>query len=96
MGTKTTPGKFDCYAALDPDEPHFVLKATDPQAPDLVRKWAADRERKLDEPVLYVGGRWEQPNAEYVARQKAKIAEARYCAAQMEVWRYEREAATNG
>lgn len=93
MGTKNNPGEFDCYADLDPDEPHFVLRATDPQAPALLRKWASDRDAKLPDRIRYLGGdsrgTWEQPDADYVARQQAKIAEARYCAAQMEVWAHE-------
>lgn len=44
MGTKNNPGKFDCYKAAEPDEPMFVLLARDPQAPDLVRQWAARRQ----------------------------------------------------
>src|SRR5436190_23199118 len=40
MGTKNNPGKFDCYAKADPDEPIFVLRANDPLAPFLVDAWA--------------------------------------------------------
>lgn len=29
MGTKNNPGKYDCYAKLEPDEPHFVLRGKD-------------------------------------------------------------------
>lgn len=43
MGTKNTPGAFDCYANAEPDEPMFILLGRDPQAPDLVRAWAAMR-----------------------------------------------------
>ena len=39
MGTKNNPGAYDCYAAADPDEPIFVLRANDPAAPFLVRTW---------------------------------------------------------
>ena len=44
MGTKNSPGKFDCYANADPDEPMFVLLARDKHAPALVEMWAAMRE----------------------------------------------------
>lgn len=44
MGTKNNPGKFDCYANADPDEPMFVLLARDPLASDLVLLWAERRE----------------------------------------------------
>jgi hypothetical protein len=53
--TKADPGPFDCYAKLPPDEPYFVLRAKDPNAPALVELWAALREvqygdyRKLQE-----------------------------------------------
>jgi hypothetical protein len=40
MGTKNNPGKFDCYANAEPDEPMFVLLARDPLAPMLVDLWA--------------------------------------------------------
>lgn len=40
MGTKNRPGRFDCYAKADPDEPLFVLLARDPLAPLLVDFWA--------------------------------------------------------
>lgn len=29
MGTKTQPGRYDCYNTLKDDEPHFVLMARD-------------------------------------------------------------------
>lgn len=40
MGTKNNPGRFDCHASADPDEPLFTLRAKDPLAPALVRLWA--------------------------------------------------------
>lgn len=40
MGTKNDPGKFDGYAAAEPDEPMFVLLGRDPMAGALVREWA--------------------------------------------------------
>jgi hypothetical protein len=43
MGTKNNPGKFDCYATADPDEPIFVLLGRDPLAGALVRVWASLR-----------------------------------------------------
>ena len=50
MGTKITPGTFDCYAEAAPDEPMFVLLARDPMAPAIVRRWAAHRELDPDTP----------------------------------------------
>lgn len=40
MGTKSNPGKYDCYAKAESDEPMFILLARDPHAPVLVRFWA--------------------------------------------------------
>jgi hypothetical protein len=40
MGTKNNPGEFDCYAKLEPDEPYFLVKSTDPLAPVIVELWA--------------------------------------------------------
>lgn len=45
MGTKNSPGQFDCYAAAEPDEQMFVLLARDKHAPTLVRLWALLRAR---------------------------------------------------
>lgn len=40
MGTKNNPGKFDCYANAEPDEPMFVLLGRDKHAQLLVKLWA--------------------------------------------------------
>ncbi len=40
MGTKTEPGKYDCYSKLAPDEPYFVLMGRDALSADLVDTWA--------------------------------------------------------
>lgn len=40
MGTKSNPGKFDCYDKAEPDEPLFVLLARDETAADFVELWA--------------------------------------------------------
>lgn len=44
MATKNNPGKFDCYANAEPDEPMFVLLARDKHAPSLIWLWATMRE----------------------------------------------------
>jgi hypothetical protein len=43
MGTKSSPGAFDCYDKALPDEPVFVLLARDPSFYDLVMEWAQRR-----------------------------------------------------
>ncbi len=40
MGTKNDPGKFDCYADAQDDEPMFTMLARDPLAAKIVRDWA--------------------------------------------------------
>lgn len=44
MATKNNPGKFDCYANAEPDEPMFILLGRDKHAPTLVWLWATLRE----------------------------------------------------
>ncbi len=46
MGTKNNPGKFDCYANAEPDEPMFVLLGRDKHAPLLVRLWTMLRDQE--------------------------------------------------
>lgn len=50
MGTKNNPGKFDCYANAQPDEPMFVLLGRDPAACALVTLWADIREAMGEDP----------------------------------------------
>jgi hypothetical protein len=50
MGTRNNPGKFDCYAAADPDEPMFVLLGRDRMGCVLVRVWADMREAAGEAP----------------------------------------------
>jgi hypothetical protein len=41
MGTKKEPGKYDCHAKAELDEPLFTLLARDEHAPAVVRFWVA-------------------------------------------------------
>ncbi len=41
MATKSNPGKYDCYAKADMDEPIFTLRAKDPLASFFVAAWVA-------------------------------------------------------
>lgn len=43
MGTKNNPGKFDCYAKAEPDEPMFILLGRDPAAAHTIRAWCKNR-----------------------------------------------------
>lgn len=51
MGTKNDPGKFDCYANAEPDEPMFVLLGRDKHAPLLVALWAGLRSIDGEDPA---------------------------------------------
>jgi hypothetical protein len=74
MGTKNNPGKFDCFANAEPDEPMFVLLARDVAAPIVVELWAAERE------ALINAGK--KPESD-----RAMVDEAHHCASQMRSWR---------
>lgn len=74
MGTKNTPGTYDCWEKAKPDEPVFVLLGRDPDAPAAIRKWAADREAMVKVGLA--------PGDD-----TAKIEEARACAAHMDKYR---------
>ncbi len=83
--TKNDPS--GCFKRALHDEPVFTLLARDPQAPALVRSWASQREAAGQPEQVLDGGTWvtpPHPDAE-------TIAHARYCAARMEVWRYENQ-----
>lgn len=51
MGSKNKPGKFDCLAAAEPDEPMFVLLGRDKHAPQLVEMWAGQRASEGEDPA---------------------------------------------
>lgn len=90
MGTKNNPGKFDCYANAEPDEPMFILLGRDPHAASAVRKWADDREAFIKaghKPAEDMHMVWEAREcadameAYHVARRIAKRAAERDAAA---------------
>ena len=81
MGTKNNPGRYDCYANAEPDEPMFVLLGRDPHAAAAVRKWAADRQT-----LIRLG---HKPETDI-----RLVWEARECADTMEQFRLERERRT--
>lgn len=85
MATKNNPGKYDCYANAEPDEPMFVLLARDELAPVVVRIWAALRYGSLTsaEAGIRLGveiGKSKTP------MDKEKLKEAQQCADAMEAW----------
>jgi hypothetical protein len=74
VGTKSNPGKFDCYANALPDEPLFVLLARDPSAPSRVEDLADYRELLIDS--------GDRPESD-----RALVEEARESAQKMRDWR---------
>lgn len=78
MGTKNTPGDFDCYANALPDEPMFVLLARDPHFRELVEEWG--RRRALDIAAKL------RPDSD-----SKMVAEAFECAVAGERWRAEND-----
>jgi hypothetical protein len=81
MGTKNNPGKFDCYANADPDEPMFILLGRDPHAPNAVRQWAYDRGQAISRGAKPV-------------EDMEMVIEARECADAMERYAKERSRLT--
>jgi hypothetical protein len=78
VATKNNPGTFDCYDKLEPDEPYFLVRAKDVQAPALVRAWAKERRLMIE--------RGEKPLDDLEA-----VREALQCVTDMETWRAERQ-----
>ncbi len=90
MGTKNNPGKFDCYAKAEPDEPMFVLLARDRIAPTLVRIWAAIRSgadnTEMNTLMTELYDKSEQC-MKYPERNQEKLCEAYDCAISMDKYR---------
>lgn len=78
MGTKNNPGKFDCYAKLEPDEPYFILRGKDPMGWLVVQVWVYLRKVSAhdDLPPAYV----------------EKLNEAKVAADHMKAWALEKGA----
>jgi hypothetical protein len=78
VGTKNNPSTFDCYAKLDPDEPHFVLMARDASAPGLVRRWAQRRQEDIN-------------TGRKPLEDQRQVDEALQCADTMDAWRFSKK-----
>jgi hypothetical protein len=73
MGTKNNPGTFDCYAALSPDEPYFLIAGRDQDAHIIVHMWAMLRRKQIQ-----MGMREDTPE------EQAQIAEALLCTQELQ------------
>lgn len=74
MGTRNTPGVYDCAAKALDDEPTFTILARDRHGAAVVRQWALQRDLSI-----------KMGNAPESDR--AMVEEARDVADQMEAWR---------
>jgi hypothetical protein len=77
MGTKNNPGKYDCYANAEPDEPMFTLLARDPAAPQVIAYWTQLRAEMIELKL--------KPQSDY-----EMLDEAVKCASEMQAWRMNR------
>jgi len=94
MGTKLNPGKFDCHAKAEDEEPLFTLLARDPLAHGLVELWAHLRSGSIYEAVFCFGYLCAQVGrvTELEAPDSPKVTEAMSCAADMRTWLADRQA----
>lgn len=74
MGTKNNPGRFDCYANAEPNEPMFILLARDAAAPAAIERWADIRKGMIRRGV--------KPQSDI-----RMVQEAEDCARAMRDWR---------
>lgn len=87
MGTRNNPGRYDCYARAEDDEPLFTLLGRDPQGANLVHMWImlrnkdAQGARRLLEKMIVTAD--QQP---YKPTNAAKVVEAINCADHMRVF----------
>jgi hypothetical protein len=80
MGTKLQELRDGCFANAMDDEPMFVLLARDPSAPAKVRDWADQRKQEIE--------KGQRPRSDML-----KVADARQCADDMEMWRVKNDGA---
>lgn len=78
MGTRLDETMGGCFAKALPGEIMFVLLARDPHMPDLIEKWAQQRELEIR-----CG---ERPESD-----REQVAEARRCIERAKAWRIENE-----
>lgn len=72
MGTKNNPGRYDCYANAEPDEPMFILLGRDPTASLVVTFWRAIKNEMKAQGTSQMSDE--------------KIDEAITCSLEMEKW----------
>lgn len=86
MGTKNNPGKFDCHAKAEPNEPLFTLLGRDPLAHGLVELWVHLRAGDVASAVFCFGYLVALTRKLPPETSQVKLAEAMSCAADMRGW----------
>lgn len=89
MATKNDPGPYDCYAKLEPDEPHFVIRGKDPIGGYLVNIWRYIRAGNHTDACLHVYyalKTLEDSSKPLLPLSSDKSLEAENCAIQMMAW----------
>lgn len=88
MGTKNKPGKFDCYANAEPDEPMFVLLARDQMAGFLTSIWSKVRAGDVEAASAVFTRMLREVGPRYMQEpDMPKSGEAIECAMAMFEWR---------
>jgi hypothetical protein len=88
MGTRLSPGRFDCHEAALDDEPRFTLLARDPLAGFLVSIWSSMRFGDFEAAAVKFRTMIERAGMDYaVAPDVARGGEAMECAMAMFAWR---------
>jgi hypothetical protein len=97
MGTKNNPGKFDCYANAEPDEPMFVLLGRDRLAAHLVSIWSKVRMGDMEAANAVFLDMLHKHAPEYVVvpDDVAKATEAMDCSLAMFKFRAQNRGRTN-
>lgn len=96
MGTKNKPGKFDCYANAEPDEPMFILLARDPMAAFLTSIWSKVRQGDVEAASVVFTKMLHEVGPRYMIEpDMAKSGEAIECAMAMFDWRKANRPATS-
>lgn len=90
MGTKNDPGKFDCYANVEPDEPMFVLLARDRLAGHLVSLWSKMRYGDVEAATAVFKSMLSKHAEHYATNPDVpKAEEAMDCSLAMFRWRHD-------
>ncbi len=94
MGTKNNPGKYDCYANAEPDEPLFVLLARDVTAQYFVAAWVAVQCGDMStawKMMRMARNELDDAGKKQKKRTDAKMVEADQCSYAMRTWLHSKQ-----